>query len=198
MHLVSNALPLVLIVRAERLGTSPAAIGVLFACFGADAIAGATKTRTAVMNQRKWSAGHRAHRYAFACQTGVGTSEPVLAGDYAPHEETGGHWSDAPTRSRGLALLEAWVPVEFPADEQAAAFGRFTKPPLRSPLERYFLLDDDLVLVARRRSDTMRLGVAVQLGTVRYLGMFLPDPVDVPTVAPYWWPPEWAASSAAP
>jgi Domain of unknown function (DUF4158) len=75
------------------------------------------------------------------------------------------------------------VPVEFLTDEQAASFGRFTGAPSRSQLERCFLLDDDdLVLVGRRRSDTMKLGFGVQLGTVRYLGTFLPDPVDVPTV----------------
>jgi hypothetical protein len=78
---------------------------------------------------------------------------------------------------------EAQVPVEFLTDEQAAAFGRFVGPPSRSQLERCFLLDDDdLVLVGRRRSDTMKLGFGVQLGTVRYLGTFLADPVDVPTV----------------
>jgi hypothetical protein len=75
------------------------------------------------------------------------------------------------------------VPVEFLTDEQAAAFGQFTGPPGRSQLERCFLLDDDdLVLVARRRGDTMKLGFAIQLGTVRYLGKFLADPIDVPTV----------------
>jgi Domain of unknown function (DUF4158) len=54
------------------------------------------------------------------------------------------------------------VPVEFLTDEQAAAFGRFTGAPSRSQLERCFLLDDDdLVLVARRRSDTMKLGFVI-------------------------------------
>ncbi len=59
-------------------------------------------------------------------------------------------------------------------------YGRF--PVLsRSDLERYCHLDDEdrRLIAARRRSDT-RLGFAVQVVTVRNLGMFLADPLDVP------------------
>jgi hypothetical protein len=51
----------------------------------------------------------------------------------------------------------------------------------RVELERFCYLDDeDRRLIAARRGDYNRLGFSVQVVTVRYLGMFLADPVDVP------------------
>jgi len=73
------------------------------------------------------------------------------------------------------------VPVEFLSDEQAAAYGRFLGPPSQEQLERFFWLNDtDLVRVGERRQEATALGYAVQLGTVRFLGTFLPGLAEVP------------------
>lgn len=73
------------------------------------------------------------------------------------------------------------VPVDFLRDAQVGAYGRFVGSVSELDLERFFFLDDDdLTIVGRRRGAANRLGFAVQLGTVRYLGCFLDDPTDVP------------------
>lgn len=74
------------------------------------------------------------------------------------------------------------MPVDFLPDAQVAAYAQFTEPPPRSALERFFFLDnDDLELIGKRRGDHNRLGFALQATTVRYLGAFLTeDPIDVP------------------
>lgn len=75
------------------------------------------------------------------------------------------------------------MPVEFLSDDEVAAYGRFTAAPSRAALERVFFLDDeDRALVAVRRGEYSQLGFALQLVTVRWLGTFLEDPVDVPVV----------------
>lgn len=69
----------------------------------------------------------------------------------------------------------------FLSDEQVARFGRFVGDPSPGELERFFRLDEQgWRLLAAKRRDHNRLGFAVQWGTVRMLGRFLPEPTDVP------------------
>ncbi|MEU6040594.1 DUF4158 domain-containing protein [Actinomadura sp. NPDC047616] len=78
------------------------------------------------------------------------------------------------------------MPVKSLTDDEAAAYGRFAGPPTQADLEWVFFFDDeDRALVGQRRGDHMRLGLALQLVTVRWLGAFLEDPLDVPGGCPY-------------
>ncbi len=71
----------------------------------------------------------------------------------------------------------------FLTSGQRAAYGRYDGPPTVAELDQFFVLDDeDRRLIAGRRRDSSRLGFALQLTTLRFLGTFLDDPADVPQV----------------
>lgn len=73
------------------------------------------------------------------------------------------------------------MPVSFLSPQQRERYGRFCGDPTPEQLARYFQLDDaDLAFVRAHPGTHMRLGCAIQLGTLRFLGILLADPVAVP------------------
>jgi len=64
------------------------------------------------------------------------------------------------------------MPVGFLTQEQRDGFGRYGEAPSREELERYFYLsDEDREAIQTLRGDHTRLGYAILLTTVRYLGV---------------------------
>src|SRR5579885_3332102 len=76
------------------------------------------------------------------------------------------------------------MPVEFLTAEQEARYGRFTGELTEAEMAQSFYLDArDWDLLGGRRGDHNRLGLAVQLTSVRYLGTFPEDLAAVPATA---------------
>src|SRR4051812_48225124 len=68
------------------------------------------------------------------------------------------------------------------------------RPPTRAQLDRFFFLNDaDRRRVAQRRLPHTQLGFAVQVGTVRFLGTFLADPLACPARWSSTLPANWAS-----
>lgn len=71
---------------------------------------------------------------------------------------------------------------EFLTDDHLERYGHFNADPTPTQLGRYFTLEppDLEFLQITARDQHLRLGLAVQLCTLRFLGTFLTDPTDVP------------------
>jgi hypothetical protein len=101
--------------------------------------------------------------------------------DTPDHGLPGCHGCDH--RARLPTIKERAGPTNFLSEEQRRRFGHFAEDLDEGQLAGPFLLDQ----TARRRAMAAkgarnRLGWAVQLGTLRYLGTFLDNPEQVPTV----------------
>ncbi|RLV57826.1 Tn3 family transposase [Parashewanella curva] len=73
--------------------------------------------------------------------------------------------------------------IDFLSDEQKAQYGKFHEVPNEAQLARYFHLDEsDKEFISIRRGEHNRLGIALQLASLRFLGTFSKDVTTLPLV----------------
>ena len=71
--------------------------------------------------------------------------------------------------------------LDFLTAEQKAQYGKFSGEPDELQLARYFHLDEaDLEFISNRRGDHNRLGFALQITSIRFLGCFVSDLSVIP------------------
>ena len=62
-------------------------------------------------------------------------------------------------------------------------YGQYnTNPASEQLLEHFHLIEQDQILIGTCRNAQTKLGMALQICTLRFLGTFLTDPINVPTV----------------
>ena len=75
------------------------------------------------------------------------------------------------------------MPVNFLTPEQIAQYGHYAGEPTPMQLAKHFHLDDgDRQIMTTLDKAHTKLGFVVQLATARFLGTFLTDLKEVPTV----------------
>ena len=73
------------------------------------------------------------------------------------------------------------MPVDFLTQAQRDAYGQYCGAPSQEDIERYFYLNDaDFTVIRQLRHEHTRLGYAILLTSVRYLGVFPEQPALVP------------------
>jgi len=73
------------------------------------------------------------------------------------------------------------MPVRFLSPAHYQAYGQYNGSPSEAQLTRYFYLNDfDRVQIRQRRRPINRIGFALQLVTVRFLGTFIQDLTTIP------------------